>query len=89
MWGGEGKGVPRHPEILLSGYYRFLFRPLYDFLSCKRVKKLGKVTILQLKKSLEMPTPTKNSQKIERVTALRDVVSASRRLCLPKKFAFN
>jgi hypothetical protein len=22
------EGVPRHPEILLSGYYRFLSRPL-------------------------------------------------------------
>jgi hypothetical protein len=33
MWGGRrGRGVPRHPEILSSGYYRFLFRPLYEFL---------------------------------------------------------
>jgi len=41
---------PRHPEILLS--IIFLFRPLYDFFRCKTVKKLGKVTVLQRKKSL-------------------------------------
>jgi hypothetical protein len=70
MWVGEGEGVPHHPEILLSGYYRFLFRPLYDLFHCKRVKKLGKVTILQQKKSPSRPLTPTNSQKIGQVTAL-------------------
>ena len=29
-------------KILLSGYYRFLFRPLYDFLAVKESKNLEK-----------------------------------------------
>jgi hypothetical protein len=38
--------------LLLSGNYRFLFRPLYEFFRCKTVKKLRKVTVLQRKNSL-------------------------------------
>jgi hypothetical protein len=55
IWGRDRAFLgspPRHPEILLSGNYRFLFRPLCEFLRCKTVKKLGKVTVLQRNNSL-------------------------------------
>ena len=53
MWGGEGEGVLRHPEILLSGYTIDSSLDLCTiFFTVKQSKNLGKVTVLQRKKSL-------------------------------------
>jgi hypothetical protein len=59
--------------LLLSGNYRFLFRPLYKIFRCKTVKKL-KSDCFTVKKIAKFPTPTNNSQKIAQVAALRLVI---------------
>jgi hypothetical protein len=76
----------RHPEILLSGYYKFLCKLLGEFLIPEIANIPFLLAISGIRNLLNCPIQPVDRKKVC-VTALRIVILVSRRLCLRTKIA--